>query len=214
MALPFSILDTWINEFRRFLLLELRENYTEQLIGEIENDRYNPEDVKFSLFDEVFNSLQNAGEDDRPIMWAQLTRMVASKPTSMVEYAACYAEKLYESANKNSLLKFILEALDRLAAHITGDEWAIDEWEQMGELIIQVAHNRPDVLNEEACSKVADLSESYFNEELESNHPTKLLDALLLKQSNESERVLSLMISKLFEGLPAPSVQWLAKNFL
>lgn len=214
VTLPFSKLDEWVRFHKALLLPEFRENYTDQLIGELENNRIEDIDGQCLAFcREVFNGLKKAGEDDRPVLWEHLSRMVGVRPVSPVAFAWEYANQYGPKANKKSVSQFLQAFCERLYQDMTEEGWEIENWDEGAKVLLQIANSRSDSLDQDVCKKIGQLSESYVIDENTSKYSTQLLDILTGQDSPEAKPVIMEMISHLLDKLPKTGVEWLATHY-
>ncbi len=131
-TLPFSELESWVDEHADHLLQDLAEAYTDQAITEIET---NPTsianmDVTIRRIEQVHQRLAGAGQESRENLWVQLTKMVAIKPASVVSSAWNGAAMHADLASDQQASAFLRAMAGRLEKEMENDtEWALDREE-------------------------------------------------------------------------------------
>lgn len=215
-TLPYASLEQWMLQYQDILLPEIGNQYTSQFIGELENDRTSNLNVAAGLerCSIVFDRLWEAGEDDRPIMWEQLDRMVAVKTEKAVTFAWDYANRHKDIAAGSSVSSFAESLSARLLKGIQEeDEWEVEKWEEGGKVLLQIATTRENDLEEQALEGLANLAIAYSLAEDTEAFCIAILNILKNASRDRAHHVVSHMASNLLTELPDNGVSWLAKHF-
>jgi len=215
-TLPYDFLEQLMQEYQDILLPELESKYTDLFIGELENDRTTEIDLPAGLkrCNIVFNRLWEAGEDDRPIMWEQLTRMVSVNNGEAISFAWNYANRHKDSAGGLHISSFAESLSKRLLKDIQEeDKWEIEEWEEGAKFLLQIVSARANDLEEPALKSLTDLATAYSIDEVTASYSIDILTILEKEHREGAQEVITNMTSNLFTGLPDSGISWLAKNF-
>jgi len=215
-TLPYDFLEQSMQEYQDILLPELESKYTDLFIGELENDRTSEIDLPAGLqrCDIVFNQLWEAGEDDRPIMWEQLTRMVSVNHGEAIGFAWDYANRHKDSAGGLHISSFAESLSKRLLKDIQDeDKWKIEEWEEGAKILLQIISTRANDLEEPALKNLTDLATAYSIDEVTVSYSIDILTILEKEHREGAQEVITNMTSNLFTKLPDSGISWLAKNF-
>lgn len=215
-TLPYASLEQWMLQYQDILLPEIGNQYTSQFIGELENDRTSNLNVAAVLkrCSIVFDRLWKAGEDDRPIMWKQLDRMVAVKTEEAVTFAWDYANRHKDSAGGTFVSSFVASLSARLLRNMKEESsWGIDQWEEGGKVLLQIATTRTNNLEEKALHGLANLAIAYSLSEETEEYCIAITDILEKTSRDMAHKVIIHMASNLLTELPDNGVQWLARRF-
>jgi len=215
-ALPYTSLEQWMLEYQDILLPEIGNQYASQFIGELENDRISNIDVAAGLerCGIVFDGLWEAGEDDRPILWEQLTRMVSVKTEEAVAFAWDYANRHKDGAGGTYVSSFVTSLSERLKKNIQDqDNWGVGQWEEGAKVLLQVASTRANDLEKQSSEELANLAIEYSLIEDTEGYCTAIIDILEKISRQEAHRVISHMVTNLLTELPDNGVSWLAKHY-
>jgi hypothetical protein len=131
-TLPFSELESWVDEHADHLLQDLAEAYTDQAIIEFETNSpsiANMDDMIHRI-EQVHQRLAGEGQESRESVWVQLARMVAVQPASVVSSAWNAAAMHADLASGQQAGEFLCAMAGRLQKEMEDDtEWALD-WEE------------------------------------------------------------------------------------
>ena len=216
IILPYNFLEQLMQEYQDILLPELGSKYTDLFIGELENDRTAEIELPAGLqrCDIVFNRLWEAGEDDRPIMWEQLTRMVSVNNGEAIAFAWNYANRHKAGAGGLHISLFAESLSNRLLKdNQDKDEWGIEEWEEGAKILLQIVSTRANDLEEPALKSLTDLATAYSIDEVTVSFSIDILTILEKEHREGAQEVITNMTSNLFTKLPDSGISWLAKNF-
>jgi len=215
-TLPYSSLEKWMLEYQNILLPEIGNQYTSQFIGELENDRTSNLKVATGLdrCSIVFDGLWGAGEDDRPIMWEQLGRMVAVKAEEAVIFAWGYANRHKDGAGGAYISSFVASLSARLLRDMEEESsWGIDQWKEGGKVLLQIASMRTNDLEEEPLAKLANLAIAYSLSEETEEFCIAIIDILTKTSRDAAHQVITHMASNLLTELPDTGISWLSRHF-
>ena len=215
-TLPYASLEQWMLQYQNILLPAIGDQYTSQFIGELENDRTSNLNVAAGLerCSIVFDRLWKAGEDDRPIMWKQLDRMVAVKTEKAVTFARDYANRHKDSAGGAFVSSFVASLSARLLRDMEEENsWDIDQWEEGGKVLLQIATTRTNDLEEQALDGLANLAIAYSLSEETEEYCIAITDILEKTSRDIAHKVITNMASNLLTELPDNGVPWLARRF-
>ena len=216
IALPFTSLEQWMQEYQDVLLPEIGNQYTNQFIGELENDRTSNLNIPAGIerCSIVFDRLWEAGEDDRPVLWEQLTRMVSVKTEGAVAFAWGYANRHKDGAGGTYVSSFVTSLSERLKKDMQDqDNWGVEQWEEGAKILLQIASTRANDLEKQSSEELANLAIEYSLIEDTEGYCTAIIDILEKTSREEAHRVRSHMVTNLLTELPDNGVSWLAKHY-
>lgn len=215
-TLPYDFLEQSMQEYQDILLPELGSKYTDLFIGELENDRTAKINLPAGLqrCNIVFNRLWEAGEDDRPIMWEQLTRMVSVSKGEAITFAWNYANRHKAGAGGLHISLFAESFSKRLLKDIQEkDKWGIEELEEGVKILLQIVSTRANDLEDPALKSLTDLAIAYSIDEITASYSIDILTILEKEYREGAQEVIMKMTSNFFTELPDSGISWLAKNF-
>lgn len=216
VTLPYSLLDQWMERYQNILLPKLGSKYTNLFIGEIENERTANLNLAaaFQRCRIVFDNLRSAGEEDRPILWAQLTRMVSVKTEEAVTFAWDYTNRHKDGAGGTYVSSFVTSLSERLKKDMQDpDNWGVDQCEEGAKILLQIASTRANDLEKQSSEELANLAIEYSLIEDTEGYCTDIIDILEKTSREEAHRVISHMVTNLLTELPENGVSWLAKHY-
>ncbi|MDO8422475.1 MAG: hypothetical protein Q7S99_09970 [Parvibaculum sp.] len=128
-TLPFVELETLVDQHSAHLLMDLGSDYSDQAIA-----AFHTEPASLTVQEEtlhrimsVFDQLAENGQEDRQVMWNQLTRLINVQPSDAVEQAWKAAEKHRGLANDNQARAFLTAFAGRLKKEMDDAEtWPLD----------------------------------------------------------------------------------------
>lgn len=215
-TLPYGLLEQWMERYQNILLPKLGSKYTDLLIGELENERTADLNLAaaFQRCRIVFDNLWSAGEDDRPVLWEQLTRMVSVKTEEAVAFAWDYANRHKDGAGGTYVSSFVTSLSERLKKDMQDqDNWGVDQWEEGAKILLQIASTRANDLEKQSSEELANLAIEYSLIEDTEGYCTDIIDILEKTSREEAHRVISHMVTNLLTELPDNGVSWLAKHY-
>ncbi|HET7371011.1 MAG TPA: P-loop NTPase fold protein [Gammaproteobacteria bacterium] len=127
-VLPFSDLEDWVEEHSGILPGDLATDYSDQAIGEFEQAEIAPLFTASVLprLSLIFAETAKLGEDEREVMWNQLTRLVAVQPQAAAEAAWSDAARYSSLAGPEERRKFLTALATRLCEEIEYGDWPLD----------------------------------------------------------------------------------------
>lgn len=215
-TLPYGLLEQWMERYQNILLPKLGSKYTDLLIGELENERTADLNLTaaFQRCRIVFDNLWSAGEDDRPVLWEQLTRMVSVKTEEAVAFAWDYANRHKDGAGGTSVSSFVASLSARLLRDMEDESsWGIDQWKEGGKILLQIASTRTNDLEEQALDKLANLAIAYSLTKETDEFCIAIIDILAKASRDMAHQVITHMVSNLLTELPDTGISWLARHF-
>ena len=128
-TLPFAELENLMAQHSNHLLADLADEYSNQAVAAFESEPLSillPEET-LDRVEKVFNKLAENGQDDRNIMWEQLTRLTKVQPEIAVEKAWKQAEKHRNLASEAQGKEFLSALAQRLKKDMDESEgWSLD----------------------------------------------------------------------------------------
>ncbi|MEQ5775999.1 hypothetical protein J4E05_10745 [Thalassospira sp. NFXS8] len=128
-TLLFVDLESLMAQHSEHLLTDLGSEYSAQVITEFETEPQSilsPQETLYRIV-AVFDQLSENGQEDRLIMWEQLTRLISVQPAIAVEEAWKVAEKYRELASDAQARDFLSAFAGRLKKELDDDKsWPLN----------------------------------------------------------------------------------------
>lgn len=127
-TLPFSDLESWVGEHSGILPGDLATDYSDQAIGEFERAETAPLFTASVLprLSSIFADTAKLGEEEREVLWDQLTRLVAVRPQAAAEAAWRDAARFSKLAGPEERRKFLVAFSGRLCDEIEYGDCPLD----------------------------------------------------------------------------------------
>ncbi|SHF38455.1 KAP family P-loop NTPase fold protein [Acidocella aminolytica] len=128
-TLPFTDLEGWVEGYSGILPGYLANDYSDQAIGEFEREKTAPTFTAAVLpkISSVFEGIATLGQDQREVLWSQLTRLVGVQPQAAAEAAWGDAARYSRLASPSKCRAFLIAFSTRLCKEIEdGENWPID----------------------------------------------------------------------------------------
>jgi hypothetical protein len=128
-TLPFSDLEGWVERYSGILPGYLANDYSDQAIGEFERANTAPTFTVTVLpkISSIFEGTAALGQDEREVLWSQLTRLVGVQPQAAAEAAWGDAARYSSLAAPGKRQAFLIAFATRLCKEIEdGENWALD----------------------------------------------------------------------------------------
>ncbi len=128
-TLPFLDLENWVERHSSILPGDMATGYTDQAIGEFENSETEPPYTAsvLSRVSSIFANTAELGQDERKVLWSQLTRLVSVQPQAAAEAAWSYAARYSDFATPNERQAFLVGFAARLSKEIEDeDKWPLN----------------------------------------------------------------------------------------
>ncbi|RLB04162.1 MAG: hypothetical protein DRG83_05435, partial [Deltaproteobacteria bacterium] len=215
-TLPYDFLEQCMERYQDILLPEIGSKYTDLFIGELENERTSNLDLARAIQRSrvVFDNLQAAGEDDRPVLWKQLARMVSVRTPEAVTFAWNYANLQKDKADAACVSAFVASLSGRLLKDIQEkDDWGIEQWEEGGKVLLQIASTRENDLEDKAIEGLTNLALEYSVIEDTVSFCITIINILERRSRDKVKEIIFNMTSNLLSELPDQGILWLAKHF-
>ena len=142
-TLPFTDLEAWVESHSDLLLSYLATEYTDQAIGEFEEAESAPEfaSAVLSKISLILEETAALGQEEREVLWSQLTRLVGVQPQPAAEAAWGYAAQYREHSARAERGMFLVAFATRLCKEIEDQEdWPLDRSEgatKFNELMVE-----------------------------------------------------------------------------
>lgn len=128
-TLPFSDLEEWVGRHSGILPGYLASDYSDQAIGEFERATTAPTFTATVLprISSIFEDTAALGQDERGVLWKQLTRLVGVQPQAAAEAAWGEAARYSSLAAPGKRRAFLIAFATRLCKEIEdGENWPLD----------------------------------------------------------------------------------------
>lgn len=133
-TLSFAELENLVSEHAVHLLKYLGADYTDQAIATIQSnvDSIPSIEVTLSHIDSVFQQLAVSGQEQRTILWSQLTRLVTADSIEASDTAWKIAARHCELADASQAREFLSAFAVRLIQHLESADDIEVEWSERG----------------------------------------------------------------------------------
>lgn len=128
-TLPFVKLESLVDQHSAHLLMDLDSDYSDQAIAAFQTEpaTLTVQEETLHRVTSIFDQLAENGQEDRQVMWDQLTRLISVQPGDAVEQAWKAAEKHSGLANGNQACAFLIAFAGRLKKEMDDAEnWSLD----------------------------------------------------------------------------------------
>lgn len=128
-TLQFSDLEDWVENYEDILPGDLASGYADQAIGEFEKSETAPSFTSGVLprLCQIFADTAKHGEQEREVLWNQLTRLVAVQPREAAESAWGDAARYSDLAGREERRNFLVALAARLHKEIKdANNWPLD----------------------------------------------------------------------------------------
>lgn len=215
-VIGFSEADGWIAECEDSLLPDLREGYSEMLIGELEKDV--PDDINvdgaLERCRKVFSTLWDAGEASRPALYEQLSRCVAVRSEPAIRLASEVMQAHFETPDPVAITTFLIKFAGRLRKDMDEDSWNLEGWEDDYSSFLKLVSERRDaIVGESAGPEFGALAINWSSDDATANHAAQLLDLLVTIHQASAHNVIVDWVAKLTSELPEPCIKWLSSAY-
>lgn len=128
-TLPFSDLEEWVERYSDILLGSLATDYSDQAIGEFERAKTAPAFTVTVLprISSILAETATLGQEEREVLWNQLTRLVGVQPQAAAEAAWADAASHSQLADPDERRAFLVAFATRLCKEIEdGKNWPLN----------------------------------------------------------------------------------------
>ncbi|RWK29820.1 P-loop NTPase fold protein [Mesorhizobium sp.] len=212
-TLPFSQLETWMEEHEEHLLPFLGPDYTRLAIFELGNDpvAIRNKDQMFRRIAEVWRQLAEEGQESRQVLWQQLTGLVAVQNSEG-------ASNAWENAGSHAALASIQEAqaflvamANRLHKDMEHDDWALD-WERGAQTLLDLATRWDSHIDSGTAASILPLVISWSELDETSAYMVRAAEILTRRDSSSWNRLLNHITAKAFAELPWMTLEYIASK--
>jgi len=214
-TLPFTELESWVEKYGEPVLQHLGTDYSDQAIGEFERAEVTTEfvDAVLPKISSIHEETAKLGQQERDVLWSQLTRLVGVK--SQLAVAAAWTEAAYYSnlAEPEERRAFLLAFADRLYKEMEDKEkWSLEVGEganRFNDLMAEWCANIDQTTAAELEKLVLHWAEDDFREKF----AVRSLDLIKGPAEDSWERILSALSKKRLSELPKNISGYMGRNF-
>jgi hypothetical protein len=214
-TLPFSDLEEWIEEHGGILPGDLATDYADQAIGEFEQARTAPPFTASVLprLSPIFADAAKLGEEERQVLWSQLTRLVAVRPQAAVEAAWGDAARYSGLAGAEERRAFLVALAARLCNEIeNGETWSLDWSDGSTRFNDLVAEWRADI-DAETAKELEKLVLLWAKDALREKYALRTLDALKDQAKASWDTIISSLTQMELSARPKDVSGYLGRKF-
>ncbi|SEL25999.1 KAP family P-loop domain-containing protein [Roseovarius nanhaiticus] len=214
-TLPFIELEVWVDRYGNPLLKYLGTDYSDQAIGELERPEATPEFVAAVLpkISSIFEDIAKLGQQERDVLWSQLTRLVGVQPQSAAAAAwvdaACYSNL----AGPDERRAFLIAFADRLYKEMEdGESWPLEIGEGANKFNDLMAEWCADI-DPTTAAGLEKLVLQWAEDGLREQFAVRALDLLKGQAKDSWDRVLSKLSEQELSTQPKGISGYLGRNF-
>jgi len=212
--LPFEDLERWMADHEDHLLPGLADRYTDLLAAELESETVLGFDVSQAIGRgrNVFSTLWSAGEDERQILWKDLTRYVALKPSEASQVAWEVMAEHVTSPGASQISEFVAAFVERLSKAANDDEWELDLDPALLTLLTLVRTRLSDIDNTTLHS-LSDLAILLSQDDSTASLSCDIVKELQRGDATEAQRVFDNWAQRILDDLPIDCGELFASVF-
>lgn len=214
-TLPFADLEAWVERHGNLLSGFLSSDYSDQAIGALERPETSFEFTAAFLprISSILADTAKLGQEERDVLWSQLTRLVGVQSQSATEVAWATAAKYSNLAVPDKRRAFLIAFANRLCKEIEdGETWPLNAVEGATRFNDLAAEWRADIDVTTAVS-LEKLLRQWATENSREQFAVRALD-LLKEQAKESwDRIIAELIQQEFSTRPKGISNYLGRNF-
>ncbi|QNQ39447.1 KAP family P-loop NTPase fold protein [Brucella intermedia] len=162
-ALPFSELEKWVNEYPDQLLPLLNSEYSRLAIDTIDKDANSIADKSqvFAKLNIVFHDLAKNGEEDRKLLWQQLSKLVSVEDAEAVSVAWIEANRIANLSSAIQSREFLSAFATRLDKDMLAEgAWPLD-WKAGGAKFLDLMVSWREHIDSKTASAISPLVYSW-----------------------------------------------------
>lgn len=214
-TLPFSDLEEWIEEHSGILPGDLATDYSDQAIGEFEQAETAPPFTANVLrrLSSIFADTAKLGEEERLVLWNQLTRLVAARPQAAAEAAWGNAASYSRLAGAEMRRAFLVALATRLCREIEdGETWPLDWSGGSTRFNDLIAEWRADI-DAETAKELEKLVLLWAKDALRDKYALRALDVLKDHEKGSWDTIISSLTQMELLARPADVSGYLGRKF-
>ena len=133
-TLPFSELDSLVDVHADHLLAHLGPDYSDQAISTFESNdgSFASTEATLERVATVFEQMANSGQEQRAILWTQLSRLVSVPCVEAIDAASAAASAYRDLADAAQARAFVSALASRLIQHFEDPDAHAPDWFQRG----------------------------------------------------------------------------------
>lgn len=214
-TLPFVNLEAWVEKHSDLVSGYLATDYTDQAIGEFERARTAPEFTSSVLprIASIFADTAKLGEEEREVLWSQLTRLVSVQPQVATEASWSSAARYGSLATSIKRRAFLVAFATRLCKEIEdGENWPLDGTEGATRLNDLIAEWRADI-DPKTATALEKLIVLWAKDASREQCSLRALDVLKDQAKESWARVIAELGQLEFSVRPTYIASYLGRNF-
>jgi hypothetical protein len=213
-TLPFSDLESWVDEHADHLLEDLAEAYTDQAIIEFETNSTSIVNMDDTIrrIEQVHHRLAGEGQESRENVWVQLTRMVAVQPANAVSSAWNAAAMHADLASGQQASEFLRAMSGRLEKELENDtEWLLD-WEEGAKKFLDLITQWANDIDSDTCRAIVPLLISWSDVDECAEYMVRVCETLEEQDRDAWNTVMEHLVEQPLDELPWASREFVASK--
>lgn len=214
-TLPFTDLEGWVERHSDLLPGYLATDYSDQAIGEFERAQRPPE-FTAAVLERISSILADAaalGQEERGVLWSQLSRLVAVQPQAAAEAAWANAARYSALAAPDERRAFLVAFATRLCKEIEdGENWPLDGTEGATRLNDLTAEWRTDI-DVRTATALEKLVLLWAKDASRERFALRALDVLKGQAKESWDRIISELSQLELSARPKGVSSYLGRNF-
>ncbi|ANN61928.1 hypothetical protein A9174_33920 (plasmid) [Mesorhizobium loti NZP2037] len=214
-TLPFTDLEGWVERHSDLLSGYLATDYSDQAIGEFERAKRAPEFTAAALqrISSILADAAELGQDERGVVWGQLTRLVGVQPQVAAEVAWADAARYSALAGPDERRAFIIAFATRLCKEIEdGENWPLNGREGATRLNDLAAEWRADI-DLKTATGLEKLVLLWAKDASREQFALRALDVLNGQAKESWDRIISELSQLDLSARPKSVSSYLGRNF-
>ncbi|MBS3025070.1 KAP family P-loop NTPase fold protein [Acidiphilium multivorum] len=214
-TLPFTDLEGWVERHGSLVSGYLTTDYSDQAIAEFEEVRIAPAFTAavLSRISSIFADTAMLGQEEREVLWNQLTRLVGVQPQPAAEAAWPDAARHSELANPDERRGFLVAFATRLCREIEdGENWPLDGIEGATRLNDLIAEWRADI-DPKTATALEKLVVLWAKDASREQFSLRALDVLKDQAKESWGRIIAELGQLEFSARPKGIADYLGRNF-
>ena len=214
-TLPFAELEAWVERHKNLLPDYLGTGYSDQAIGEFELPQIGTDfaDKVLPKIALVFEDIAKLGEQERGVLWSQLTRLIGVRSQSAVACAWVNAARYSTLASPDERREFLVAFANRLSEEIEDCEtWPLDALEGAARFNALATEWRADI-EPTTANELGKLTLKWAIDDSLALYATRLLDLVKSQAEEIWDQAILELSQQEFSTQPKDISVYLGHNF-
>ena len=213
-SFPFNELEEWVNNHEDNLLPDLKDNYTQLVVEQFEEDDLDNFSLNAVLKKcrRVFSILWDEGEESREIFWEQLTRFVNVQCPDSVTLSYELVQRRGRNEDGKLVSPFIEAFVDRQIKYMEDSELYPLDQIYAAKAFIAIVQKCGNNIEPSTIKKIVELSNQWSLSEETVRFTCEILNIQAVKNDVSIQQLVSDWINRLFKKLHETCTKWLASQ--